>query len=232
MTAPESPADLLPCEELEPGVPVDAAVIWMHGLGADGNDFVPIVPHLGVEELGIRFVFPHAPVMPVSVNGGMRMPAWYDLYGVDSDTPPDLLGLATSALRVGQLVARERERGIAAERIVLAGFSQGGAVAQRVALRHGERLAGLVMLSTYIPELAVDDGAGLQEELADANRGLEVFAAHGTADMMVSEDRGQLARLRLERFGHPVEWHEYPMGHEVCLEEIEALGRWLRARLG
>jgi phospholipase/carboxylesterase len=219
---------LLPCVEIEPrGQAADAAVIWLHGLGADGHDFEPIVPELGLGKLAVRFVFPHAPAIPVSLNYGMVMPAWYDIAGADlRRTRHDAAGIRKSVARVEALIARERGRGVAAKRIVLAGFSQGGAVAVHAALRHHERLAGLVALSTYLP--AEDT---LEGELAEANADLPVLQCHGSFDPMVPQDRGEACRDRLVALGHPVDWHVWPMEHQVCAEEIEAIGAWLRGRL-
>lgn len=219
--------ELLDCVELEPPGPADAAVVWLHGLGADGNDFPPIVPELELPaDHGVRFVFPHAPVRPVTINGGMRMRAWYDILGMDFDRRVDEGGVRASADALAALVGRERERGITSERIVLAGFSQGGAIALHQGLRHPEPLAGIVALSTY---LACD--GDLETERSDTNRAVPIFQAHGTHDPMVPCALGQQARERLLALGYPLEWHEYAMQHQVCLEEIQALGSWLRARL-
>jgi phospholipase/carboxylesterase len=221
------PAALLSAVELEPEGPADHAVIWLHGLGADGHDFPPIVPELRLDPaLAVRWVFPHAPAIPVTLNGGMVMPAWYDIRGMDLRTRHDEPGIRLSAERITALIERENERGIPCERITLAGFSQGGAIAAHVALRHPKRLAGLVCLSTY---LVLPDT--LPAERSPANRGLPIFQAHGTLDPMVTFDRGLAARERLRELGHSVDWHEYPMEHQVCLEEIRDLGRWLGARL-
>jgi phospholipase/carboxylesterase len=224
-------ADLLPCVELEPrgpGAPADAAVVWLHGLGADGHDFEPIVPQLGLpRDLRVRFVFPHAPAIPVSLNFGMVMPAWYDVGGPDlRRTTHDEAGIRRSVARVERLIAREKERGVAARRIVLAGFSQGGAIAIQAALRHGERLAGLVALSTFLV---------LPRELADersqANRDLPVLQCHGTFDPMVAEEYGRACRDALRSLGYDVRWHAFPMQHQVCAEEIDFIGAFLRESL-
>ena len=216
----------LPCVQLEPGPPATHSVIWLHGLGADGFDFPPLVPHLGLgERPPVRFVFPHAPRMPVTINGGALMPSWYDIRDGDLSQRHDVEGLRRSAGELVKLVARENERGVPCERIVLAGFSQGGAVAAHVALRHGARLAGLVLLSTY---LATD--AELDREYDPANAALPIFQAHGTRDPMVVPARGRAARERLTELGYSVDWFEYPMEHQVCLEEAADLGRWLRER--
>lgn len=217
---------LLPAVELEPARPAEHAVIWLHGLGADGHDFPPIVPELGLDPaLAIRWVFPHAPAIPVTINGGMRMPAWYDIRGLDFDRRHDEAGIRRSAAQLTRLIARENERGIPCERIVLAGFSQGGALAAHVALRHPEPLGGLACLSTYLvlPE-------SLQAERSPANLGLAIFQAHGTLDPMVAHARGVEARERLRELGYTPEWHEYPMEHQVCAQEIHDLGRWFARR--
>lgn len=219
---------LLPCVELEPRRKADSAVIWLHGLGADGHDFVPVVPELRLPaSLAVRFVFPHAPSIPVTLNFGMVMPAWYDLGGPDlRRTKHDEPGIRKSVARVEALVARERSRGVPADRIVLAGFSQGGAIAIQTALRHAERLAGLVALSTY---LLLEEK--LADERADANRDLPILQCHGTLDPMVPEERGRACRDKLSSLGYAVSWHAWPMQHQVCAEEIDVIGAFLRERL-
>ena len=218
---------LLSCVEIEPRKPARSSVVWLHGLGADGNDFVPIVPHLGLDEsLALRFVFPNAPRIPVSLNMGMVMPAWYDIAGPDLRYRQDVDGIRRSEAQVRAIVEREIERGIPSRNILLAGFSQGGAVAVHVALRFPQPLAGAIALSTYLVL-----GDTIEAEIASANRGLPVFQAHGSADPMVHIERGEALREELAKVGCAVEWHEYPMMHEVCLEEIEAIGAWMRARL-
>ncbi|MBU1364745.1 MAG: alpha/beta hydrolase [Gammaproteobacteria bacterium] len=219
----------LPPLEVETAAHPEYAVIWLHGLGADGSDFVPVVPELGLAETpAVRFIFPHAPYMPVTCNGGYVMRAWYDIISLDSTSRRiDEAGIIASREVVRQLIERERSRGIPVDRIFLAGFSQGGAVAYTTALTHPEKLAGVIALSTYIPSPAL-----LTADSASANRAIPIFAAHGTADDVVSPTLGLAARdLLLER-GYEIEWHEYPMPHSVCLEEVWAIGRWLGARLG
>jgi phospholipase/carboxylesterase len=219
---------LLNCVEIEPSGTHRASVLWLHGLGADGHDFEPIVPELGLDEaLGIRFVFPHAPRIPVTLNGGFVMPAWYDIEEMDLKRRHDEAGIRASAAQIEALIAREKAKGIPAEKILLAGFSQGGAIAVFTGLRHAERLAGIVALSTY---LVCEEK--LDEERSEVNAGLPVFQAHGTLDPMVPHERGSALRERLEALGYPVQWHEYPMQHQVCLEEIQAIGRFLSERLG
>lgn len=219
-----TPPHLLDAVVLEPGRPADAAVLWLHGLGANGHDFPPVVAELGLpDDHAIRFVFPHAPSIPVTVNGGMVMPAWYDILAMDFDRRADEPGIRRSAAQLADLIQRERDRGIPSERIVLAGFSQGGAISLHQGLRHAEPLAGIMALSTY---LAAD--CDLDAERSPANAGVPVFQAHGTQDPMVLPAMGQAARQRLEDLGYAVEWHVYPMQHQVCREEIDAMGTWLR----
>jgi len=210
---------LLPCVELETGAHPDAAVVWLHGLGADGNDFVPIVEEMKLpESLSIRFVFPHAPVRPVTINNGFPMRAWYDIYAADIANRADALGVAQSQGQVEALIAREKTRGVTAARIIVAGFSQGGAIALYTGLRHAERLAGIVGLSTYLPM-----ADRLPAEAAKANRGLPIFMAHGTMDQVIRVEWGEASRRALVAAGHEVEWHTYPMQHSVVWEEIEAV---------
>lgn len=220
-------ASLLPCVESGPtSEEAGAVVLWLHGLGADGHDFAPIVPQLGLDDLHVRFVFPHAPSMPVTVNGGFVMPAWFDVAEVDLRREPDVAGVRRSAAQIDALLAREEERGVPSGRIVLAGFSQGGVVALHTGLRHGRPLAALVGLSTYLasPEALVD-------ERAEANRDTPILLCHGSQDPLVPIARGGEARDHLAGLGHDVTWHDYPMQHEVCWDEIETIGRWLRKRL-
>ena len=199
---------------------VDASIIWLHGLGADGHDFEPIVPELPLPPgLRARFVFPHAPVQSVTINYGHVMPAWYDVYG---DGRQDADGIRVSQGRIEALIARERARGVSTRRIVLAGFSQGGAIALQTGLRHPERLAGILALSTYLP-LAETLGA----EANPANRDVPIFMAHGTEDPVIPLQRAAISRDQLRKLGHQVEWHEYPMPHAVCPEEIADVGAWL-----
>jgi phospholipase/carboxylesterase len=215
--------ELLPAVEIETSAQPDAAVVFLHGLGDDGHGWSDVVPALRLPAvLRLRFVFPHAPEMPVTLNGGYVMPAWYDLYDADLDSRVDMAGMHATRERIERLIARERDRGIAAHRIVLGGFSQGGAVALYAALRHGERLAGVAALSAYLA-----DAANLAAEAAPANGGLPVFMAHGTADDVVRYAWGESARRALEAAGWPVEWHAYPIGHGATVEEIEALGRFI-----
>lgn len=210
----------------ETGPRPEHAVIWLHGLGADGNDFAPIVPQLAAaRSRPVRFVFPHAPVRPVTVNGGMRMRAWYDIRGVAIARDQDLDGVRDSMQRVERLIEAESERGIAPERIVLAGFSQGGAVALRLGLRRGVPLAGIIALSCYLLE-----DASIDAWLGPAGSATPVFMAHGAQDPVVPVALGRDAARVLAEHHVSVEWSEWPMQHAVCPEEIAALDRWLAAR--
>ena len=203
------------------GQPVSASVIWLHGLGADGHDFEPVVPELGLPgHLAVRFVFPHAPAIPVTVNGGMVMPAWYDILEMSLERRVDTDQLLASAERVRALIERERERGIASERIVLAGFSQGGAVAYQAALTHPQPLAGLLAMSTY---LASDETLSPNP----ANAGLPICIQHGELDPVVPESLGRAAMKSLEARGYAPTYQSYPMEHQVCLEQLRDIGRWL-----
>jgi len=201
-----------------------AAVIVLHGLGADGNDFVPVAHELELAAVGpVRFVFPHAPTRPVTINGGYVMRAWYDILGLDArERREDEQGLRESQGLVEALIEREKERGIAAARIVLAGFSQGCAMTLMTGLRHRERLAGLVGLSGYLPLAAATEA-----ERHDANRDVPIFLAHGSADPVIPIARARQSRDALVAMGHAVEWHEYAMPHSVCAAEIVDLNRWL-----
>lgn len=200
-----------------------AAVIWLHGLGADGNDFAPIVPELDLPATPIRFVFPHAPSMPVTINGGYVMPAWYDILGTDINRREDEAGVRASQKAVEQLIEREHERGIAPNHIVLAGFSQGGAIAFQTALRRSQPLAGVMALSTYVPLAAT-----LATERSTTSSTVPIFMAHGRYDPIIPLATAERSRDLLQGLGYAVEWHEYPMEHSVCPEEIAAIGAFLR----
>lgn len=209
--------------ELETRPNPSHAVIWMHGLGADGNDFVPIANELDLSSVGpVRFVFPNAPVIPVTINGGYQMPAWYDIAVADLVAREDEAGLRRSQATIEALIANEKARGIAAERIVVAGFSQGCAMALMTGLRHGERLAGIVGLSGYLP-IAATTAA----ERHAANHDTPVFLAHGRQDPVVPIARAQQSRDALAALGYTIEWHEYAMAHSVCIEEIGDLNAFL-----
>lgn len=214
--------------EIETSPNPEFAVIWMHGLGADGSDFVPVVPELGLGDTpAVRFVFPHAPEIPVTCNGGYVMRAWYDIMSLEPGSRQvDEAGIVQSRQMIRTLIARENQRGIPSRRIFLAGFSQGGAIAYTAALTHPEPLAGVIALSTYLPSQRL-----LAEEATEANRATPIFAAHGTADDVVAIQLGLQARDYFKKCGYMLEWHEYPMPHSICLEEIELIGGWLRTRM-
>ncbi len=213
--------------EIETGAAAEAVVIWLHGLGADGHDFEPVVPELKAGwALPVRFVFPHAPERAVTINMGMRMRAWYDILQLGGG-PEDEAGIRLSQAQLERLVERESARGIAARRIVLAGFSQGGAIALQTGLRLRQRLAGVLALSSYLP-LA----ARLAPERNAENADVPIFMAHGQHDDLIPVERARLSRDALQRLGYAVEWREYPMPHAVCPEEIADIGRWLRKVLG
>jgi len=217
------PDDLLDALEVQTAPSPTAAVLWMHGLGADGFDFVDIVPALRVpESLAVRFVFPHAPMQPVTINGGMVMRAWYDIRPDSGVRREDEQGIRQSQKQVEALLAREKARGVAADRLVLAGFSQGGAMALHTGLRHPERLAGIMALSCYLP--LADHVAG---ERSPANRDVPIFMAHGTGDTLIPLARARRGQEILAGLGYDVEWHEYPMPHAVCDAEIRDIGGWL-----
>ena len=206
--------------EIETTPRPQASIIWLHGLGADGNDFAPLAGEIELP-CAVRYIFPHAPMMPVSINGGYVMRAWYDI----SDAAirrEDEDGVRASQRSVEALLAREKSRGVAAHRIVLAGFSQGGAIALHTGLRHAERLAGVMALSTYVP-LA----DRLAAEANPANRATPIFMAHGTQDPMISVARAQESRDLLLQQGYALEWHEYRMQHAVCPQEIADIAKWL-----
>ncbi len=208
--------------EIETAPEPTGSIIWLHGLGADGHDFEPIVPELRLPaDQPLRFIFPHAPERPVTINGGMRMRAWYDIVALDG-SQQDMDGIEDSSRLLREFVAREIERGIPASRIVLAGFSQGGAIALHTALRYPERLAGLMALSTYLP---VADRLG--DERSEANRELPIFMAHGSYDPMIPVGVAEYSRDQLAYFGYAVQWQTYPMQHAVCPEEIAAIRDWL-----
>ena len=216
-------ADLLEAIEIETAASPTCSIIWMHGLGADGHDFVDIVPELGLPAWpGVRFVFPHAPMRPVTINGGYVMRAWYDIRDDGGTRREDPAGVRASQKSIEALIEREKERGVAARSIVLAGFSQGGAMALQTALRYGERLAGIMALSCSLP-LADTLGA----EASPANRDVPIFMAHGTHDPMIPMARAMRAREILSGLGYRLEWHEYPMPHSVCLEEVRDIRAWL-----
>ena len=220
--------EFLDAVELQTGPQPTWSVLWLHGLGADGNDFAPIVPELVRPGWpALRFVFPHAPVRPVTINNGLRMRAWYDIAGMDFATRADAAGVAQSIDQVEALLAREGERGIAPANVLLAGFSQGGAITLAAGVRRRVPLAGLIALSTYLP------GADqLPEFASDAAKAQPIFMGHGTSDPVVLPAFGQRSAQALKAAGFQVDWHDYPMPHSVSAEEIRDLGDWMSRRFG
>lgn len=220
ISAPRAPI------EIETGPHPGASLIILHGLGADGSDFAPLADEMDLRAIGVvRYVLPHAPQMPVTINGGYVMPAWFDIRHDRADE--DQAGLRASQALIEALLAREQARGVPARRIVLGGFSQGCAMALLSGLRHGQRLAGVFGLSGYLPLAGT-----LADECSAANRDVPVLLAHGTQDEMVAPARAHAARDTLRALGWRVDWHEYPMGHAVCADEVRELRQWLLARLG
>jgi phospholipase/carboxylesterase len=217
---------LLDSLELETGPSPQWAVVWLHGLGADGHDFAPIVPELVRKHWpALRFVFPHAPVRPVTINNGVSMRAWYDIVGMDFPTRADSGGVAQSIVQTTALIEREHARGIPAERVLLAGFSQGGAVALAAGLRRATPLAGVIALSTYLP-----DAQAAAAEKTEAALAQPVFMAHGSSDPVIPLVHAQRSMELLQALGVPVQWHRYPMAHQVSAEEIRDLGDWMEQR--
>jgi phospholipase/carboxylesterase len=218
-------ADLLPCVELNPAIAATATVIWLHGLGADGHDFEPLVPELKIPaELPIRYVFPHAPSLPVTVNDGMVMPAWYDIIDFDTERRCNVAQLLASAAAVHALIDREIERGIKSDRIILAGFSQGGAVNYQAGLTYDKPLGGMLALSTYFPTAEAI-------ELHPANAGLPILICHGSDDPLLPVNLARASRRQLERMGLKPEFRTYPMGHSLCLEQLGDISAFIQAHL-
>ena len=212
--------------ELVTGADPKGTVIWMHGLGADCWDFVSVVKELGLPaDLPLRFIFPQAPSRAITINNGQVMPGWYDISMAELHRKPDEAGVRQSQASIDQLVAREIGRGIAAEKIILAGFSQGGAIALQVGLRHRESLGGILALSTY---LTLEDSLAAEATIANSN--IPILMAHGTQDPLIPLSLALASRAKMEARGYKVDWHEYPMPHSVCMEEIEDIGVWIQAR--
>lgn len=217
---------MLQTVEQETGASPQWSVIWLHGLGADGHDFAPIVPELVRPHWpALRFVFPHAPVRPITINNGVPMRGWYDIVGMDFRSRADMTGVQESVAQLDALIAREIERGVAADHIFLAGFSQGGAVILSAALARTAPLAGLIALSTYLPDAE-------SASRVDCAVEVPVFMAHGSSDPVIPQAVAAHSAEKLRTLGLDVQWHSYPMAHQVCAEEIDALGDWLQARLG
>jgi phospholipase/carboxylesterase len=213
---------LLPAIERETNPNPDSTVIWLHGLGADGNDFAPLVPELNLPaDLSVRFIFPHAPAMPVTVNGGFFMPAWYDVLEMTIDRRVDIAGLMASAEAINSFISREIERGINSKRIIIAGFSQGGAVAYQVALSHPKPLGGLLAMSTYFATAGII-------EYSDANKTIPITIQHGEYDPVVPEQLGREAITHLKKNGYAASYRNYPMEHSVCPEQIGDISKWLQ----
>ena len=224
--SPDRMADLLETVEIETAPAPSDSILWLHGLGADGHDFAPIVPELRLP-FAVRFVFPHAPMRAVTVNNGAVMRAWYDVRCIGGERREDAEGVRASQAQVEALIAREESRGIPARRLVLAGFSQGGAMALYTGLRHPERLAGILALSCFLPLADT-----LEAEAAPANRDVPIFFAHGIHDPLIPLARARYAHDKLVELGWRVEWHEYPMPHSVCMEEVNDVSAWLTKVLG
>ncbi|MDX1351380.1 MAG: alpha/beta hydrolase-fold protein [Thiomicrorhabdus sp.] len=225
MTTRYTLADLDPSIIVEPTTPANAAVIWLHGLGADGHDFEGILPQLNLpKEHGIRFIFPHAPVQPVTVNGGMSMRSWYDIYSMTIAQKVDVDGINQSSELVNALIEQQVAQGIPANKIVLAGFSQGGLVVLHTALHSPQMLAGVMALSTYYPSVCQ------QESVSNLNI-MPIYMAHGSFDQVIPLTLAEKSKDFLQHLGLQVEWHTYPMEHSVCMAEIEHIANWLKARL-
>lgn len=216
---------ILPHITLETGPSPQYSIIWLHGLGADGEDFVPVAGQMELP-VAVRYIFPHAPMQPVTINGGYVMRAWYDIIATNIGAQQDEAGIRDAQSEIEKLIAQERQRGIAAENIFLAGFSQGGAIALHTGLRHAARLGGIVALSTYLPLAQT-----LPQEASPACRDVPIFMAHGNGDPIVPYELGQSSAQKLAAWGYPVSWHEYAMPHSVCMEEIGDLADWLGQRL-
>lgn len=218
---------ILPAVELETRAKPSHSVIWLHGLGADGHDFAPIIPELVARDWpALRFVFPHAPVRPVTINGGAPMRAWYDIKGADIASRQDEAGVRESITQLNALIARESDRGVPASRVILAGFSQGGAIVLAGGVRHPKRLAGIVALSTYLP---IHETTAAERSAANAD--LPIFMGHGSLDPVVPQTLGTRSRDLLRGLGHEIDWHSYPMAHTVSAQEIADLRQWMGARL-
>ena len=209
---------------VETGDSPDACVIWLHGLGADGNDFLPVIPQLGLpDSMAIRFIFPNAPVRPITINQGYKMPGWYDITSLAIADRQDAPGIEASSQRIQHMIDQQQEQGIPLDRIVVAGFSQGGAVALHVALNYARPLAGVLALSTYLPACSDVEHS--------ENRSVPVFMAHGSQDDVVLTRYGEMSATALKQQGFAVEWHEYAMPHSICPEEIADISRWLQTLL-
>ncbi len=217
--------NILPHITFETGKSPQHSIIWLHGLGADGEDFVPVAEAMNLP-LPVRYIFPHAPMQPVTINGGYVMRAWYDIVSASISAVQDEAGIRTSQAELEKLIAQERQRGILARNIFLAGFSQGGVIALQTGLRHAERLGGLLALSTYLPLAET-----LADEASENSKGTPVFMAHGRSDQVIPYALGKASAEQLSELGYPLEWHEYAMAHSVCMEEVQDIAAWLTHRL-
>ena len=205
----------------------DSAIIWLHGLGANGNDFAPIIPQLNLpNKLAARFIFPHAPVMPITINQGYPMPGWYDIYSDDIVSGEDEQGIRNTSALIRQMCEQQESLGISSSRIILAGFSQGGAIALHCGLSYPRPLAGIMALSTYLPL-----HTSFANDASPANQATDIFMAHGSQDTVVATEFGKKSFQLLNNAGYPVHWHEYAMEHSVCPEEIDDIGFWINNRL-
>jgi len=215
--------DILSCVEIEPKQPAEISIIWLHGLGADGHDFAPIAPELtALTQLNIRFIFPHAPVMPITINNGHEMRAWFDIYAFSPNAKIDSDGIAQSAIRIEQLIEREVTRGIATHNIFIAGFSQGAAIALTTGICYPKPLAGIIALSGYLPE-----ASSILSKANSVNRHIPIFLAHGTKDPILPFALGEATYASLTEAGYPVAFHSYNMPHSVCNEEVRDIAAWL-----
>lgn len=212
--------------EIETGTPVKGSVIWLHGLGADGHDFEPLVPEFKRNGTPLRFIFPHAPVRPITINAGMPMRGWYDILDLNKDAPQDEVGIRDSERLIRALIDREIERGVPSERIVLAGFSQGCAITLQTALRYDKKLAGILALSGYLPLEAQFDN-----ERHQANQETPIFMSHGSFDPVLPVDFGRSSKDKLKDLGYQIKWAEYPMPHSVCPQQVQEVRTWLEERL-
>jgi len=217
--------NVLPHITLETGNSPQHSIIWLHGLGADGGDFVPIAEEMNLP-VAVRYIFPHAPMQPVTINGGYVMRAWYDIVASGIDTEQDEMGIRASQAELEKLIAQEKQRGIATENIYLAGFSQGGVIALQTGLRHTERLGGILALSTYLPLAET-----FADEASECAKGTPIFMAHGRSDPVIPYTLGKISAGKLSEQGYPLEWHEYAMPHSVCMEEVQDIAAWLTHRL-
>jgi phospholipase/carboxylesterase len=215
-------AMMLPFESINPKLPAQYAVIWLHGLGADGYDFMPIVPELKLNDLPIRFIFPHAPIRPVTLNRGMPMPAWFDIHEIAPAAKYDIEGIEKAYQQISELIEDQHQQGIDYKNIALIGFSQGGALALYTALRFQKMLAGVAGLSTYLPMIQP------LKDAISAHQHLPIFLAHGNQDPIVPIEAGYMTEELLKSEGYPVDWHTYPMAHQVCSQEINDIAAWLK----